>query len=508
LLSNEEAVASITQVLASAKNTEDRVKAHEIQILANIAQANFQDAIRSSSAILNEMGVSISDLDPVVIQSEVVKTRALLESNDAMDQKLIQSILSKPKSTNSQQIALMRILCFSSRAAYAINPPLMLYIILKMVQNVVLDEEITAESSYAFGALSVAFSGLGFHNTAHLASKIALALLEQFDRKYYNIVDCLVVMGSMPYRQPAQACIELLRQSYEGCCSFGDPDWRRMSMNQISQHVIMTPERGKTLDDAEREVRQMLVEEPPASLLSLTHVFLQMLLNLKESNSTCSSHDAKDPTVLTGEAMNQERYLQTCQEKGLRDYFRYFFSARLFLAYMFRRYDVAEEMAESCGEIAQQVKFCSASEWIIETFYMGLAAAAILQRQAVPNTTDVGRWQGMATESLDSLTKWADEGSEWNFRHKADLLKAEIAVGTGDIDTAVSSFQSAIMGARNSCYINEEALSCERAGIFHVSRGDMEEGSAYLLRAKTLYSEWGAHRKAQDISLLMEELCS
>ena len=83
-----------------------------------------------------------------------------------------------------------------------------------MVQNVILNEEITAESSYAFGALSVAFCSLGFHQEAHLASKVALALLERFGGKYYNIVVCLVVSGSMPYRQPAQACIDLLRQSY------------------------------------------------------------------------------------------------------------------------------------------------------------------------------------------------------------------------------------------------------------------------------------------------------
>ena len=416
-------------------------------------------------------------------------------------------------STDFRYIGQMRILCFSSRAAYAASPPLMLYIILKMVQNVILNKEITAESSYAFGALSVAFSGLGFHQSAHLASKIALALLERFDRKYYNIVVCLVVSGSMPYRQPAQACTDLLRQSYRGACSVGDRDWARMSINQISQISIMAPERGKSLADAEKEIRQMLAEflteeEGAKDLLMLATQFLQVLLNLKEETSV-SVKDAVDPTVLTGSAMNQEGYLQKCREKGVRDYFRFFYSSRLYLAYIFRHYDCAEAMAKALEEIAAHGKFCSSFEIIVETFYMGLVAAAILHEQAASNAAaDANRWQKMATESLRSLTKWAEEGSEWNFRHKADLLRAEIAVASGDTATAISSYQSAILGAGKSCHINEEALSCERAGLFFAEKGEREEGRIYLLRAETLYNDWGAHRKAQDVSLLIKERCS
>ena len=506
-------MSSIAQVLANAKTAEARLKAHEIQIHAYVAQGKFQDAVYKSSAILGELGIYVSNIDPASIQSEIVKTQSFLESSDITGQKLIRSLVSKPMSTDSQRIGHMRILCLSSRAAYAASPPLMLYIILKMVQNVILNEEITAESSYAFGALSVAFCGLGFHQKAHLASKVALALLERFDRKYYNTVVCQVVAGSMPYRQPAQACIDLLRQSYRGACSVDDRDWARVSITQISQISIMAPERGKFLADAEKEIRQMLTEFPSEeedskSLTMLATQYLQMLLNLKEISSV-SDGSAVDPTVLTGSAMNQEDYLQKCREKGVRDNFRYFYSSRLYLAYIFRRSDVSEEMAEALEEIAAQGKFCSSFEVIVETFYMGLVAAAILQGQASSDTaTDISRWRQLANNSLNLLTQWAEEGSEWNFRHKADLLRAEIAVANGDAATAVSSYQSAILGAGKSSYINEEALSCERAGLFFVQKGEIEEGRCYLRRAETLYNAWGAHRKGQDVSSLIKEHCA
>ena len=59
------------------------------------------------------------------------------------------------------------------------------------------------------------------------------------------------------------------------------------------------------------------------------------------------------------------------------------------------------------------------------------------------------------------------------------------------------------MGAGKSCYVNEEALSCERAGIFHVSRGDFEEANVYLRRAETLYNVRGAQRKCRGVSPLI-----
>ena len=203
--------------------------------------------------------------------------------------------------------------------------------------------------------------------------------------------------------------------------------------------------------------------------------------------------------------MDQEEYLKTCEEKGLRDYFRYFYGCRLYLAYLFRRHRRAEETVKACAKLAQSSKFCSSAEIVVETFYMGLIAADAIQRRkgAESSVADIERWQKIADDSLNSLTTWANEGSEWNFLHKVALLRAEIAVANGDYDTAISSYQGAITGAGKSSYVNEEALSCERAGLFYFAQGEMEEGKLCLSRAVSLYRAWGARRKALDVLQLM-----
>ena len=511
---NDGAIEYVSPVLANARSADERVRAREVQILTNIAQTKYQDAVHNSMLVLQELGVDFSNTDPTAMKDELVKTQSLLEASSSDGQSLLENILAKPVCNDARQIGLMRILSCASRAAYVAQPKLMIFIVLRMVQLTLVNEEITAESPYAFAALSFAMCGLGNHNLSYLASKVASALNDRFDKKYACRVNVLINIGSLGYFQPMQAIIESLRQCLKDAVSVGSRDWARISFVQLSPVAIGAPERGKSLDDVEKEMSQVLAEfstqeDGLMNNLVMAILYLQMLLNLKEENSVGDAA-VVDPTVLTGAVMNQEEYLRRCEEEGLTgDYIRRFYCCRLYLAYLFHQHSLAEDMVKGCEEVAQLAKFCPFFEIVTETFYMGLIAAeALQQRMGVESASDIERWQQLATNSLNTLTKWAEEGSEWNFLHKAALLRAEIAVSTGDTDTAVSSFQSAIMGARNSCYINEEALSCERAGMFHASQGDIEEARAYLRRAESLYNLWGARRKALDVSQLIVDHCT
>merc|ERR1719199_79409 len=143
------------------------------------------------------------------------------------------------------------------------------------------------------------------HDASYLSSKLALALLDRFDHKYSNMVTFVLNTSILQYRQPMQACLESLRQAYRGFVSIGDRDFARISINQISQISIMAPERGKVLDDVEREIRQVLTEfstqyEGSKSLLIMSVMYLQTLLNLKEESPPPGIDD--DPTILTGSA--------------------------------------------------------------------------------------------------------------------------------------------------------------------------------------------------------------
>lgn len=100
-----------------------------------------------------------------------------------------------------------------------------------------------------------------------------------------------------------------------------------------------------------------------------------------------------------------------------------------------------------------------------------------------------------------------NDGSFWNFEHKLDLLVAEQAYSNGNVVLAAATYETAVecSGKTTSSYIDEEALCCERTGLFRKERGDADTAKKYYETAVTLYQRWGAKSKVADLEALLKE---
>ena len=97
------------------------------------------------------------------------------------------------------------------------------------------------------------------------------------------------------------------------------------------------------------------------------------------------------------------------------------------------------------------------------------------------------------------MQAWANVGSKWNAENKALLLEAECNFAKGDIPRAKTAYEQSIQSAHQHKFIHEEALANELYGIFCVEAGDLYKGNELLGRARNLYEEWGAKKKADMI---------
>lgn len=79
-------------------------------------------------------------------------------------------------------------------------------------------------------------------------------------------------------------------------------------------------------------------------------ICLQAVLNLK----SLGTDGTFNPTVLTGEAMNQDELLAEFEEKNLPEFVRKIYFYWLWIAYLFRRYDTASEMATLYQEMGTE----------------------------------------------------------------------------------------------------------------------------------------------------------
>ena len=161
-------------------------------------------------------------------------------------------------------------------------------------------------------------------------------------------------------------------------------------------------------------------------------------------------------------------------------------------SYLFRDYFSALKYVEaSTDQCLSQIEKTLLMP--LQSFYACLVLLAIAKQskkedQIIENVKKVA-------EKLENISKHSPK----NFRHKVYLLDAEIAVVSGDVNRVVYSFELSISLAKENRYKNDEALACERAGMFFLSQNESEKGFKFLSQACFCYNEWGATAKVDQL---------
>ncbi|KAL7550813.1 hypothetical protein ACHAWF_015589 [Thalassiosira exigua] len=123
---------------------------------------------------------------------------------------------------------------------------------------------------------------------------------------------------------------------------------------------------------------------------------------------------------------------------------------------------------------------------VIGIFFEGISSF-LLARE----TNEASKWLERGEAVLAELKSWSDQSS-WNWQNKLMLLEAEKMHTLGNFERASSHYESAIRSARQHRFLQEEAISCELAGIFFDRRGGHKKTTQLLLHSVRCYDEWGA----------------
>ena len=129
----------------------------------------------------------------------------------------------------------------------------------------------------------------------------------------------------------------------------------------------------------------------------------------------------------------------------------------------------------------------------VRVYIGGLASFQIYR-----DTGDIA-WKSRGEECIKEFKVWAEQGSDWNFEHKLQLMKAEDYYCSGNYEKAIESYKKAIASARAHRYFNDEALACDLAGHFFLNTDDLALSLEYLRLAQVKYCKWEAHGKANQL---------
>jgi len=202
---------------------------------------------------------------------------------------------------------------------------------------------------------------------------------------------------------------------------------------------------------------------------------------------------SEDPTILSGEAYDEVKMAPIHEARKDRAGTFLIHINNLMLNYLFHQYDKALKHAILARPLLDAVlaKYDVAIFW----YYEGLVSMAAARENSGHNKRRLLR---RAKKNISQFRKWANYSPE-NHQHKLDLLIAEMAWCMGKDDIARRHYDLAIKGAGNGEFLNEEALSLERAGLYYLSAGQDFIAENYLRKAYQTYKEWGAVAKVEDL---------
>ena len=101
-------------------------------------------------------------------------------------------------------------------------------------------------------------------------------------------------------------------------------------------------------------------------------------------------------------------------------------------------------------------------------------------------------------EIIESL-QVAVEHADSNIRNKLELLQAELHGCGARHSKAVTLYNAAIASAKESKFIHEQGLACERAGLYYKKMGFARDAFVHFQQAHACYKEWGSSVKVGAI---------
>jgi len=169
------------------------------------------------------------------------------------------------------------------------------------------------------------------------------------------------------------------------------------------------------------------------------------------------------------------------------------------IAYAFYDYSLALQFVEVCRSLDNYLK----------GFYMYpifLLYSGLVSLEHARSAMEKDEWIKDAKENIAKLRNMAKD-SPANYLNKVHLLEAELAVVNRNTPEAVSHYQKAILWSNKNGFLHEEAMACERAGIFFLEIYSSNDARESLSQSYTCYEKWGANAKMVQLRTIYPFLC-
>ena len=279
---------------------------------------------------------------------------------------------------------------------------------------------------------------------------------------------CIVNATILPLLRPFHQSLEPLLKAYRVGLRAGDTEF---AINSAMAYSLVYMCIGLPLGPLEPDVisfgKEAVQFGLSYSVVAMFEIFRQTILNLQT--------DVETPTVLCGDAMDQEKMLSNLEGNARAMTLRDISTFQLILACIYGDLDTAEKMFEASD--LSSGSDMSLPRVHLRRTYHGLAAFMLGHRRGKKKYLALGR------KIMKEVRSYVKLGSV-NEHPILLMLEAEESL-------SIASYDAAIKACARSGLVHHVAYMNERAGIHLLEKNDEREAEFYLTRAMELYEDWG-----------------
>ncbi|MGC9524668.1 MAG: trifunctional serine/threonine-protein kinase/ATP-binding protein/sensor histidine kinase [Limnospira sp.] len=482
LNSDFEAMESLAAVvLDSAQTRLDQIKIYQIQLQALGARSQFLEAIALGTKALTELGIEFS-----AKPDEALINTALQRVAHQLTGQKIEKLATLPVMSHPQTIAAMQLLAELFTSVFLGKPALLPLLTATMV-GLSLEFGNTPASIIGYvGHGMVLSSFLGEIDQGYAFGQVALSLLKQFNAPEMKSLTLLLFGCFLQHRQESlRATIPTVKAGYLAGMETGHFLYAGYNSHNYFRDNLLA---GVPLEDWDTELENYciaLAEVQQDSVLAYLKMIQQLVHNLREA--------VEEPDRLLGMAYDERtmfpRHRQDHELVAIAIAHVY----KLHSAYLFGNYTNALNYIEEINR--HLMTLVGIVDRPVFHFYAALTYLAIDSNQ--PDKEPKETLQ-LAENHRLKLAEWA-QNAPINYQHKIDLIEAEKLRILGHNYLATEQYDRAIVAAKESGFIQEEALANERAAQFYLHWGKERIAAAYLQDAYYGYAKWGAQAKVADL---------
>ena len=484
-----ETAAALIQ--ANAKSTLDKSRIDMIRIEAETLRYNLHEALQIGLEALKEHGIEIP-MQPTQEDYQALKNRLVELLADRPEKNWAEL----PEMTDGTALAISALLASEMSTSYISYPPI--YEIVSY-QNAILTLEsgISPWSPFAFAGVASVDISLADHETPHDVAREHIVFATEMQQIARDLMEKPVTFPSRTrtlmllsfvsaWIEPIEKGIELTKDTYRSGYQTGDMFYAAYGTYLYAIESfgagMALPKLQSQLSDYVKLFTRMGQVIVPKWL----PIFTQTAQNFMEITP--------DPDKLQGVYFDEDIWLPEALD--LNDVcgghaFRF---CKLMLAYHF---DLDNKLEEYIHEV-EKVMVGARAIYSVAIFYL-YAALSKLRLAGERGTKHHQETIKLVESHLQIMKVWS-RTVPTTFQHKYDLIAAEMARVTGDLDRALSCYEQAISGARANGFIHEEALANELYSRFWIERDYARFAGPLLDEAHRLYRKWGATAKAEHLA--------